>query len=123
MELNDQMRIIVQAEDVSPGHVVEAGFDVFRAEGTLILGSTEIASLGLTVYPNPSINMITLRSETAWEGEKQITIFDNLGKVVLQQELTDPEMVLDINRLVPGMYALQIIGSNKVSESIKFSKI
>ena len=123
MEFNDQMRIIVYAEDGDPGHVVEAGFDAFKGAGVKITGIVEIANLGLSVFPNPTNEMITLRSETAWEGKKQITIIDNVGKVVIQQELTDPEMTLDVSRLNSGFYSLQIIGQNKVSETIKFSKI
>jgi choice-of-anchor B domain-containing protein len=123
MEFNDQMRVIVYAEDGAPGHVVEAGFDAFKAVGFKIVGLVEVADLGLSVFPNPSSKMITLRSETAWEGEKQITIFDNTGKVVMQQDLTNPEMTIDVDRLNSGIYSLQIIGKNKTSETIKFSKI
>lgn len=126
MEFNDQMQIIVYTEDATPGHVLEAGFDAFKAVGfknDVVNGLVEISNLGLNLYPNPSSRMITLSSETVWEGEKQITIFDNLGKIVLQKELTDPKMVIDVNHLTPGIYSVQIIGNNKASETILFSKI
>lgn len=123
MEFNDQIRIIVHAEDSDPGHIVEAGFDVFKATGTTITSVVDILDLGLSVYPNPSNGMITLTTESAWEGEKQITIFNNIGMMVLQQELTDPKMTINIDQFASGLYSIQIIGKNKVSETIKFSKI
>jgi len=123
MELNDDMQIIVYAEDGNPGHVVEAGFDSFKAVGFKTTGVTETANLGLSVYPNPSNKTITLTSETAWEGDKKITIIDKLGRVIIQKELTDPEMKIDIEHLTQGLYSLQIIGNYKQSETIKFSKI
>lgn len=123
IEFNDQMQVIVYAEDGDPGHVVEVGFDAFKAIGSKITGTTEVTDLGLSVYPNPSSEYITLQSKTAWEGRKQIIIVDNQGKVVLEKELTAPEMRLSLANLTSGMYSLQIIGKDKVSESIKFSKI
>ncbi len=123
MELNDNIRIIVHAEDSTPGHVVEAGFDSFKAVGFKTTGIIETANLGLSVYPNPANRSIILASKTAWEGDKKITIIDNLGKVVVLKELTDPEMAIDVDHLPSGLYSLQILGNNKQSETIKFSKI
>ena len=123
MEFNDNIRIIVYAEDGGPGHVVEAGFDSFKASGFITSGIIETARLGLSVFPNPTNNAITLTSETAWEGEKKITIIDNVGRVVMQKELTDPKMNINVDHLPAGIYSLQILGNSKRSESVKFSKI
>mgnify|MGYP000977300398 CR=1 FL=1 len=37
-------------------------------------------------------------------------------KKIIPVTITNPEMTIDINRLTPGMYSLQIIGNNKTSE-------
>lgn len=123
MEFNSDMRVIVYTEDATPGHIVEAGFDSFKAVGFKPTGVYDNVHLGISIYPNPSINNITLKTKTAWEGKKQITIIDNLGKVVMQQPLTDPEMNININALPTGIYSLQILGNSKQSETINFSKI
>lgn len=60
---------------------------------------------GLSVYPNPSSNgkiYITSKSST----DKQVTIFDVLGKKVLQTQLTSKE--LNISTLSPGVYIIKI---------------
>ena len=123
MEFNSEMRIIVRAEDVGPGHVVEAGFDSFKAVGFMPTSIIDYTVLGLSVFPNPASEYITLRSDNAWQGEKIITIIDNMGRVMLQNDLTDPEMKIDISQLNSGIYTIQVIGSTRVSETIKFSKL
>ncbi len=124
MELNDDIRIIVNAEDRNSGHVVEAGFDSFKASGfNNPTGLIETTKLGLSIFPNPTNGALTLTSNSAWEGRKNIIIMNGIGKVVFQKELTDPTSSLDVNTLPAGLYSLQILGENKISETIKFSKI
>ncbi|OXA73790.1 secretion protein [Flavobacterium branchiophilum] len=59
---------------------------------------------GLSFYPNPASNgKIYISSKSG--ADKEITIFDVLGKVVLQTELTARE--LNISNLNPGVYIIQ----------------
>jgi len=60
---------------------------------------------GLSFYPNPVSNgkiFITSKSAT----DKEITIFDVLGKKVLQTVLNAKE--LNISNLSPGVYIIKI---------------
>ena len=60
---------------------------------------------GLNIYPNPTSGdriYITTKSND----DKQITIFDVLGKKVLQTVLTSKE--LNISSLSPGVYIIKI---------------
>ena len=60
---------------------------------------------GLSFYPNPSTSgkiYISTRSNE----DKQITIFDVLGKKVLQTTLSSKE--LNISSLSPGIYLIKI---------------
>lgn len=60
---------------------------------------------GLSVYPNPVVNgkvYITSKNDL----EKEITIFDVLGKKVLQTHLNSKE--LSIPDLAPGVYIIKI---------------
>ena len=60
---------------------------------------------GLSIYPNPaSGGKIYISSRT--NDDKQITIFDVLGKKVLQTALTSKE--LNISTLYPGVYIITI---------------
>jgi hypothetical protein len=67
---------------------------------------------GLNLYPNPVTNgkvYITSKNDL----EKEIIIFDVLGKKVLQTIITTKE--LNISNLSPGVYIIKIIEENATS--------
>lgn len=64
---------------------------------------------GLSLYPNPVLNgkvYITSKNDL----EKEIVIFDILGKKVLQTHLSSKE--LNVSDLVPGVYIIKISEEN-----------
>ncbi|MDF1695015.1 MAG: choice-of-anchor B family protein [Saprospiraceae bacterium] len=123
LNFDNPLRIIVQTEDVGNGHVVEAGFDSFKATGFKITSTEEVVNLGLTVFPNPTDRLITLRANSELDGVNQVIITDNSGRVVLKQNFQGSEMNMDVTELNSGLYSIQLIGKNKRSETIRFSKI
>ena len=60
---------------------------------------------GLSLYPNPVSNGKVYIS-TKEDSEKEITIFDVLGKKVLQTQLSSKE--LNVSSLSPGVYIIKI---------------
>lgn len=64
---------------------------------------------GLSLYPNPVTNgkvYITSKNDL----EKEIVVFDLLGKKVIQTHLTSRE--LNVSDLTPGVYIIKIIEEN-----------
>jgi hypothetical protein len=71
--------------------------------------TTENTIEGLTFYPNPVTNgKIYISSKT--NDEKQVTIFDVLGKKVFQSALTSRE--LNISSLSAGVYIIKFETEN-----------
>lgn len=67
---------------------------------------------GLNLYPNPVTNgkvYITSKNDL----EKEIIIFDVLGKKVLQTTISTKE--LNVSNLSPGVYIIKIIEENATS--------
>lgn len=60
---------------------------------------------GLSMYPNPVSNG-KIYISTKNNSDKNITIFDVLGKKVLQTQLSSRE--LNISSLTPGVYIIKI---------------
>ncbi|MEM6380202.1 MAG: T9SS type A sorting domain-containing protein, partial [Bacteroidota bacterium] len=60
---------------------------------------------GFKMYPNPAYGE-EVYITTALNGAKEIQIFDVFGDVVLRDKITTN--TLDISRLVPGVYVLQV---------------
>lgn len=77
----------------------------FSQDGKPLSRVQESTIDGLTFYPNPVSNgKIYISSKS--NNDKQITIFDVLGKKVLQTLLTTRE--LSIASLTPGVYIIKI---------------
>jgi hypothetical protein len=67
---------------------------------------------GLNLYPNPVTNgkiYITSKNDL----EKEIIIFDVLGKKVLQTKIVSKE--LNVSNLSPGVYIIKVIEENATS--------
>lgn len=76
--------------------------------GNTSVSETEIA--GFSLYPNPAFNdvvYITTRDNLI----KDIKVYDVFGKVVLTDRIHNK--ALDISRLVPGVYVIQVIENKK----------
>lgn len=64
---------------------------------------------GLSLYPNPVINgKVYISSKN--DLEKEVVVFDILGKKVLQTHMTTKE--LNVSDLVPGVYIIRISEQN-----------
>ncbi|NAY92035.1 T9SS type A sorting domain-containing protein [Muricauda sp. JGD-17] len=65
---------------------------------------------GFKMYPNPAYGEeVYITTET--NGSKQIKIFDVFGDVVLTERISTN--TLNISRLVPGVYVLQVTEREK----------
>lgn len=75
-------------------------------------------SMGFSAFPNPVKEILTIRNLSGASFEKVI-ITDLAGKKVMEQSFN--LKVIDVSKLLPGMYLLQMASSNKISV-IKFIK-
>lgn len=65
---------------------------------------------GFKMYPNPA-HGDEVYINTASNSSKQIKVYDLFGEVVLHARITNN--TLDISRLVPGVYVLQVTEDKK----------
>jgi hypothetical protein len=82
----------------------------FSIKVTKYVGIDELSQAwGLKVFPNPTKNILNINLETllANASEKNIQLFDVLGKLLIQQELKYSQQ-LNIETLAPGLYILKI---------------
>lgn len=70
--------------------------------------SDEIA--GFKLYPNPAYDDIVYVT-TKYNNRKKIVVYDVFGEVVLTDRISTN--VLNISRLVPGVYVLQVTEDKK----------
>ncbi len=72
-----------------------------------------------TVFPNPSDNLLTIRTNSNLAGT-QFFITDPTGRLVFNGKLVDDNTPIDISKLSPGIYVIRMEGQRK--QSIKLVK-
>ena len=65
---------------------------------------------GFKIYPNPAMDDVVYVT-TEKNKVKEVRIYDVFGELVLTDRLTNK--ALDISRLSPGVYVVQVTESNK----------
>lgn len=67
------------------------------------------------LYPNPASDQITISFKNKNNNANNIIVFDNFGRRVLEQSLTNNQhaVTLDLTNLQSGAYSLQILSNDK----------
>jgi len=82
------------------------------------IGLEEIKLKKLNVYPNPTTEEINIDISKAYEG-KFYSILNNSGQVVQSGTFSIGANKLELNKVTPGFYYLQILGEDKPIKIIK----
>jgi hypothetical protein len=90
--------------------VADGGVLIYYCDATPVTGidNSDLESGSLTIFPNPSSNMIIIKGEYL-KGKFPVNIFDTKGKLMLST-CTKPENQFEINisQLPSGLYYLKI---------------
>jgi len=79
---------------------------IFAVELTpIVAGTNDNALSDFTLYPNPATRGV-VNIETTMQGEKQVVVFDVLGKMVINTVISDTE--LNVSSLNEGVYMVQV---------------
>lgn len=69
---------------------------------------------GLTVYPNPVTDVLTVRLNTMVTGEYTIQILNANGQVMRTELGEGPQLLIDVNNYAPGMYWVRCRSAKKL---------
>lgn len=74
----------------------------------------------VNIHPNPANSRITIDAPSGFSGMQQVFIYDNLGRVLYQQQMsfTDGQMSIDIAQLSSGVYTLKCLGTQSALNGI-----
>lgn len=93
-----------------PGYVASTGI------------KTLAGNLGLSVYPNPVIEELTLTSQSANKGIMQVEFINMQGQVILSKTIgATNQLKINVSNLSNGMYLVRLIQGSTV-ETSKFYK-
>ncbi|HLP12393.1 MAG TPA: choice-of-anchor B family protein [Flavobacteriales bacterium] len=102
------LHIEVRVQDYSPGHVLEAGVDLFRVtEGNAFVGMEEntVAVGNIMVFPNPANETVNI----VCTGDEIVTVdlVDLSGKTVMSHKVNAVNTSINIHSLANGIYSVR----------------
>jgi hypothetical protein len=91
--------------------------------GIIELGSNNAS---FNVYPNPTVDNVTLKMNGSKNLDVTIEVFDVSGKLVMKQNSSftkdKPENKLNISTLANGIYYLKVVSKQGSSQNLKIVK-
>jgi hypothetical protein len=97
----------------------------FDENGCLIITSEyfSIDTDSYSIYPNPTTNFVTLESFSTDNGNFQVYLYDNLGRIVIDKEYATHrgknKMIFDFRNLATGLYHLKVLRNNLATVDTK----
>jgi len=73
-----------------------------------------IPNSSINVYPNPAKNVVTIEFADPTTSKYKIKITDITGKIVYTDWISDQRMDVDIQNIAPGIYMVEIVGSDNM---------
>jgi choice-of-anchor B domain-containing protein len=116
--ITNQMQLILEVEDLDPGHLVEGGLDNFMVvEETGV--STPIERGDIVVYPNPTTGNFSVRLPVSADSVS-MNVFDIRGALVLAESNLSTVTADFTIAAKPGVYVCEFIvdGERQISRLI-----
>ena len=77
----------------------------------MVTSVSECASQDINFYPNPANTYLVIESE----GLQEVTVYNMMGQVVLQQRGSDDNTVINTSSLPSGIYMISVKGTTETS--------
>lgn len=77
--------------------------------------------IGIKTYPNPFVDYTTFDFSEITFKSGQITIYDQIGRVVRQEKINSNSFILNRKDLTQGIYSFEIIFDNKIKANGKIN--
>lgn len=75
----------------------------------------------MSIFPNPTIDDLHLKV-TSLEGNLNYILFDEIGKVVIQENINDLETLIDLKNLPIAPYYLKVLSGSTELKVFKIIK-
>lgn len=96
------------------GSLCETRFEsVVVDPGIDYTGLNKLTSDELSVYPNPVSDILTVNLNNNGSGSACLTIYNCLGKIVMNETLTGSKHILDLEALPKGVYLIKLTGGQE----------
>ncbi len=117
------MQLTIRAMDQSPGHIAEAAFDKFFVIDSATVAVDNIKPLndGLTIYPNPFDNELTVKLTNSYEKLK-VEVYEVTGKMIDSKQFSNTSIAKFTNNYKQGIYFINVYGDGELIKTQKVVK-
>lgn len=112
-------QIFYETTSSSAGNIAAGVQQSYEITPTLGVNITEI-SLNLTIFPNPTTDILNLKIGFKDYNKYRYDIFDNSGKLLISQPILEPQTQIIMNSYPASLYLLKV---SKEGKSIKIFKV
>lgn len=93
-------------------------------EISVITSTDEAKEINLTwsVYPNPATEVLTLKTEEIKTEDLCFQLYDITGKIIENKKIETIETIIQVGKLLPGIYFLKVSGNGKEVKTFKIIK-
>ena len=84
----------------------------------VVTGVWEEANYVAEVYPNPSVNFVTVRFNEA-SSSRSLELLDATGRSISTQSALEKENSLNVQSYAPGVYLLRISDQNTIVKILR----
>ena len=78
--------------------------------------------LEIKVYPNPASTKLRLIVRNEKPGNFRFQLIDMKSRILEERDITDPETIIPVDKLVPSTYLLRVSENNKEIKTFKIIK-
>ncbi|AZA84389.1 hypothetical protein C1637_05975 [Chryseobacterium lactis] len=112
-------QIFYETTSSSAGNITAGVQQPYEITPTLGVDITEI-SLNLTIFPNPTTDILNLKIGFKDYNKYRYDIFDNSGKLLISQPILQPQTQIIMTAYPASLYLLKV---SKEGKSIKIFKV
>lgn len=74
------------------------------------------------VFPNPSSRFLTLKMDAAGKDLYTYTLYDQYGKILINNNISSDQVLIDLGWLVPSFYLLRVSRGKHILQTFKIIK-
>ncbi len=87
--------------------------DTIKVEQTTLMGQEDRSFSGMSVYPNPVSDIVTIRNNDLLD---QLEIYAVTGQLICKQPINALEHQVDMGKFSPGIYMLSVYAAGSVKK-------
>lgn len=119
-----------RAMDLTPsGDLIVGGYEnsaepdirLLKLKTGLNIGVKELETKSVSIYPNPTTDVLNLDLSEFEAGIKAVRVFDGTGRLVHESSTDQSKIRLELELLADGVYTGTIVSKNQVA-TVQFSK-